>query len=225
MVDCRGNGALNPQSLEKLSYVALIVIRCCNDKLARPEKPKNASVTPLFAKQDKGNWIEMQVRVLSEAPDTRNVMDYFDKCWNFNYLDDVDGSFEILQCESPKYGDTVLSFGPCKITLNELFDLGYMIYVDGRKTQKRIKILLTNGRDRYVLYKTTFDVLSKTPDLGIYAKLTKNTLLKRRNNDLHLTSEYMLDRLKDMYPTVKKDFLIDNQSIEEYVRQQLKMRV
>ena len=150
------------------------------------------------------------------------------KSWSFTGFHPEDGSFCIIQRESPIHGDLKLNFGPLDTTLDKLMWDGYFLSIEGFKHQRKVKLKLINDkkRDGYVLYNAPLFEFFKHTDLGLFVNETKNYLLRRLlpEDAKRKYVESPLDSLMRQYPVKKPEMMIGNMTLDEYVKQQLKSK-
>lgn len=143
----------------------------------------------------------------------------------------IGDDFKQTSC-SKEYEHYQLKFGPCYVKLSKLFEERFILFLR-KKSSKKYVLRLERGlevyklcsiynkcslpNDLFDLVKQTSFVLDITNYSSIVQKTTKFDYEKIKESALHF--------LKNMYPHKPKPITsIGNQSLKDYVHQQLKMR-
>lgn len=147
--------------------------------------------------------------------------------WVFTGFHSEDGSFSISQYTCEFNGDTLLNFGPISATLETLLWKGYYLSIDGFRYNRKVKLKLVHDRlkENYAIYSAPLEIFLKETDLSVFIRQTKNYLLRKselKETKKIVVSENPFDQLKKKYPFKKPEIKIGNQTVDEYVRQQLK---
>lgn len=153
--------------------------------------------------------------------------------WEIQEYDD--NSFVMTQTKIG-YSNPTLKFGPLSTSLNELMKSGFFLSIDSFSHRRRHALTLTNDKERYKVGSLFTQDLKKYEDLSGFVRqnirpdyqnrsftpkkvLRGNTLL----NKVNVQQADPLDELKLKYPVTRKPVeFIGNQTIEEYVKTQLK---
>ncbi len=140
-----------------------------------------------------------------------------------------DGSFNIEQYTTGPF-DKTLAFGPLTVKLSELLVKGFHLNINGWKNNSNQKLHLIRGAERYKLQKIPTHELNKYEDLTQWVKdYTKphfepyTVKYKPREiiKEVRIETD-PFDQLMLRYPVRRKTVkFIGNQTLEEYVKQQL----
>jgi hypothetical protein len=148
----------------------------------------------------------------------------------YTRLDYNDGSFIIRQNTVGPF-DRVVRFGPLKTNLSDLFKIGFTLEIEGWKNSMNQKLHLVRDKEKYKLAKL------KTSDIGRYDNLVQWVkdatephyepyTVKRKPKEIIKEVRVQTDPFEELilrYPVKRKPVeFIGNQTLNEYVKQQLR---
>jgi hypothetical protein len=159
--------------------------------------------------------------------------------WERNDYDD--GSFTI---EQVKHGavNKKIRFGPLETTLEDLLATGFHLCVESFVYRKKHSLIIRRGREVYKLRTLATDDLTKYPDLFSHVRDNSSLDYHQKTNELAVDKPQVIvkvetkevikevriqtdpfEELMIRYPVVRKPVeFVGNQTIREYVKQQLK---
>lgn len=146
----------------------------------------------------------------------------------YSRLDYDDGSFIITQnIKGPV--DKTINFGPLATKLSNLFALGFSLEISGWKSNNNQKLKLVRGKEQYKLAMIPTRRLREHQDLTIWVKDGKSPHFepytiepKEIINEIRIDTD-PFEQLMIRYPIKRKPIeFIGNQTIEQYVKQQLR---
>lgn len=150
-----------------------------------------------------------------------------------------DGSFTIHQ---NRIGLTnkKIRFGPLETTLKELLDMGFTMCVDSFTHRKKHSLIIRRGKEVYKLRTLTSEDLTKYADLFSHVRDDSSLDYHHKTNDTSVDKTQTIVEMREVikevriqtdpfeelmlrYPVVRKPVeFVGNQTIREYVKQQLK---
>ena len=148
----------------------------------------------------------------------------------YTRLDYDDGSFIITQNTVGPF-DKVIRFGPLKTNLSELFKMGFILEIQGWKNSMNQKLRLVRGKEKYKLRRI------RTSDIGAHDNLVQWVrdatephyepyTTERKPKEIIKEVRVQTDPFEELmlrYPVNKKPIeFIGNQTLNEYVKQQLR---
>jgi hypothetical protein len=142
-----------------------------------------------------------------------------------------DGSFVIEQYETGPI-DKVIRFGPLQSKLSDLFKKGFILVIEGWKYHKNQKLRLVRGEEQYTLAKIRTDDLGRCVNLTNWVKndtmphFEPYTVERPQSKTIIKEVRIETDPFEQLllkYPVTRKPVeFIGNQTINEYVKQQLR---
>lgn len=185
-------------------------------------------------------YIDHFDRQVSRSAQNTAVLEFVDDGYNstaqqirtsyFSRKDYDDGSFDIQQSVIGPI-DKTIRFGPLQAKLSELFALGFILQIEGWKNHRSQKLRLVRGNEQYKLAKIRTDAMDRLQDLTTLIRDCNSPSFeidtdKPRTKLIIKEVRIQTDPFEELmlrYPVVRKPVeLIGNQTIDEYVKQQLR---
>lgn len=148
-----------------------------------------------------------------------------------------DGSFIVRQLNAGIL-DKTLRFGPLTTSLNQLYAMGFTLIIESFTHRKKHSLVLRRREEEYKLATIYSRDLNKYDDLTLHVKDQSNpdyksSLARANKQEPRIIIQEVIkeikvetdpfDELMLMYPVTRKPVeFIGNQTIKEYVQQQLK---
>jgi hypothetical protein len=212
--------------------------------VARKEAAQKIVVGPTKARVVEGNatyTYDIEAGGLSKqiTDNGENYSVYVDKrgdtvrqCENCYYTrkDYEDGSFNIQQSVVGQIDKTV-RFGPLSAKLSELFAMGFILRIDGWVSNRNQKLRLIRGSEQYKLAKIPTHCLNQYQDLTMWVRDGLNPHFEPHTVDpkpKEIIKEVRVvtdpfEELMLRYPIRRKTVeFVGNQTLEQYVKQQLR---
>lgn len=120
---------------------------------------------------------------------------------------------------TPESANPTLFFGPVSTTLKDLFEQGYHLraicYKVGRRTQYSEKLHLVKGREKWLVGRVPRSWFEDTKGL-LLCDFIKNN--KQMFGSVSYDTRDPLEQLMLAYPKRKKQVMMGNQTVKEFVR-------
>ena len=154
-----------------------------------------------------------------------------------------DGSF-IIQQNTQGIHNKTIRFGPLETTLKDLLVMGFVLCVESFAHRKKHSLILRRGKEVYKLKTLTTDELNRYPDMFSHVRdgITLDHHVNNGKDEVETSEPKVIikqvvkevikevrietdpfEELMLRYPVVRKPVeFVGNQTIGEYVKQQLK---
>lgn len=159
-----------------------------------------------------------------------NTVDQWDTSY-YTRKDYNDGSFNIQQSIVGPI-DKTIRFGPLSAKLSELLAMGFILEIDGWKNRRNQKLRLVRGHEQYKLAKIPTHSLNEYHDLSQWVKDGAKphhepyTATDPKPKEIIKEVRIQTDPFEELmlrYPVVRKPVeFVGNQTLKEYVKQQLR---